>query len=403
MKILDYLRLSGGSVNSPRALKGQLYLKNGIVYDETGPRIVQFVSDFPALRILQDNPAEEEATCRAIVRANRHGARVFYGLAESEDDYGGFWRGAMVNPYSCTYKQLVPMLQMYDYYGLKLHLSGGYKFEHGWNEERDFLNWMVDTIIKEGKQHVIGLLEWRNEFNVTSPYGGDSEETYAHGKEAMEIFKRIGCLVTMGSPGEDDPAIRRSICDGTSDIAGIDGMRGMSGDLMMKHAHRFYYDGRYKGGYKVNGKQPALWVLEPTGPDGVNGDVYLPLDTPAFVFGMYCIYALTGQANSYFSGPSVRHRRPLDSTWGFYELPELVDAFFPQDIGLWTGPTWFINPDRSLFISVVAEAWNLLPDMDKHVRQWQILYYDGVMEEGTGPIRPQRADWKACAVRGEYK
>lgn len=384
-------------------LIGQLLQRNGVVYDANGPRIVQFVSDFPALRIHFDNPSETYRTIDAIVRAGRHGARIFYGLAESEEDYGGYWKGAMVNPYTHTMETLIPVMRLYRNAGLKVHLSGGYKFARGWSEEISFLTWMITTIAREKLHDTVGLFEWRNEFQITSPYGGDSPETYQYGDMACKLASSIlGCLTTLGSPGEDDPAIKRTL-QGVETIAGIDGERGMSGDLIMKHAHRFYYDGRYKGYYRdPEGDQAALWVLEPTGPDGVNGDVYLPEDTPAYVYGLHMTYALTGQAVSYFSGPAVRHKRPLDTTWGWYELPKLV-KFFPEDIGTYTGPTWFVKNNGKRFYSVVAEAWNLLGQLDTQVKTWEVQYHDGVIEAGSGPIRLQRKDWRACAVRGELR
>lgn len=74
---------------------------------------------------------------------------------------------------------------------------------------------------------------------------------------------------------------------------------------------------------------------EPRGPNGPGGgDVTEPIEQPDEIFALYTMHVLTGQASTYFNGPGAATRAPLDSTWGFKELPKLWrDLEIPEDIG----------------------------------------------------------------------
>lgn len=420
---------------------------NGIIADANGRiRQIHGCSDFPQPRIWLDDQPEIERTLDSMVRARRVMCRSFYGLAESETDYGGYWAGRMVNPYDHMQRALVPLAHAYDVRGLKMHLTGGYRFAGGWPEEKAFIQWLARTLRDDCPPNILALFSWRNEFPLTSPYGGDSVETYAHGAEACQIMREaLGCLTTMGAPGEDDDAIARSIEH--TQIAAIDGMRGMEGQLMMKHADRFAYAGRYQGKYRGRG----LHVVEPTGPNthpdaralqkgevagagtgagllaamrggsfatrnmlahppgaagaksldaaaGSGDDVYLPLNDRAYVFGYYGTHAVTGQACSYFSGPSVRHHVPLNAAWGFDELVPLL-SFIPDDVASWGGWTYFQRGNE--FVTVGAEAWGTIERPPRPVKSWTALFYDGTVQEGGG-TPALAAGYKAAIVKGTF-
>lgn len=420
---------------------------NGIIADANGRiRQIHGGSDFPQVRLQADDPQEVERTLDTFVRARRLVCRSFYGLAESETDYGGYWAGRMVNPYNHTQRVLVPLAKAYDVRGLKMHLTGGYRFPGGWTEEKAFIQWMARTLRDDCPPNILAVFSWRNEFPITSPYGGDSTETYAHGAEACQIMRdALGCLTTMGAPGEDDDAIVRSIEH--TQIAAIDGNRGMSGQLMMKHADRFAYAGRYQGKYRGRG----LWVVEPTGPNtnpdtrslskslagsgagsgllahvrggsfatrnmlahppiaasarsldapaGSGDDVYLPLNDLAYLFGYYATHTVTGQACSYFNGASVRHHVPLNKPWGFDQLVPLL-AFMPDDVASWSGWTYFQRGNE--FVTVGAEEWGTIERPPRPVKSWTALFYDGTTQEGSGTpaLGP---GYKAAIVKGTFR
>jgi hypothetical protein len=391
-----YWLLSSGASGHP--LKGKLYTKGGVFYDDEGPRMVQFWSDFPALRVFNDRPTEALQALDSGVKAGRHGMRVFYGLAENETDYGGFWSGAMVLP-DLAKATLIPYMQQCKERGLKVQLTGGHKYAVEPQDEVAFVQWMAQAIKSANLADTVALFEWRNEYPLTSPWG-DSDMTYTVGVQCMQIMRdALGCICTMGSPGEDDPTIIKSIEH--SEVAGIDFGRDYTGDLLMKHAHRAYYDGRYHGYYKGR----ALWVTEPTGPNGnlPNGcaDVYLPLEDPEWLYGLHAIYAVTGQACSYFNGTSVRHKCALDQTWGFHELPKLL-AFMPETIGTWMGPTWFMNPlNMKEFVTVVAALWGVHDRPPSPIKTWTVQYFDGSTTSGSGPIT-LKPGTKAVIIKGEF-
>jgi hypothetical protein len=81
---------------------------------------------------------------------------------------------------------------------------------------------------------------------------------------------------------------------------------------------------------------------EPVGPDAPGDtEVYLELPEhredardPRWLWGVHAMHVMTGQATFFFSGPSVRWRRPLGDVWGFAELPVLL-AEMPRDVGQW--------------------------------------------------------------------
>ena len=384
-----------------RALVGPVRAKDGIFYDATGPRRVIGYSDFPALRIFQDDPAEAERTLAAARAAGWQYVRIAFALAENETDYGGYWRGAHVHPETTTKRVLVPFAKLAQRYGIRLHLFGGYSWcvanPRGCRtDEIAFIRWMAETLRDEGLAESVVLFEWRNEYVINAPWRG-GPESYSVAREAIELWKRtVGSPTTMGSPGEDDPAIARSVRETGADVAAIDFERGLPGYQLMKRAHRAYYDGRYKRGYLG----ASLFATEPTGPQGVGGDVTWPLDDPQFVYGLASVYAVSGQAFTFFNGPAVRHRRPIDSTFGFYELPRLL-AHIPEDIGTYVGPSWFTKGTR--FVTVLAEQWAMHAVPPRPVRAWSLVTLGGVVLDGIGPTVNPPAGWKAAIITGEWQ
>lgn len=390
-----------------RPLQMPLRVVNGVVTDAAGLSRILGYSDFPALRIFEDDQPEELSTLRAARSAGYQFVRVAYTLAENETQDGGYWRGAHVHP-NLSRRQLIPFARAAKAAGIKLHLFGAYNWckdtaigPRGCKDaEIEFAREMFTALRDAGLEDEIALLEWRNEWNLTSPWGTgpDSYEVYRRWSAlARSILPSV--LVTMGSPGEDDPLIRTTFLH-PLDLASIDGMRGMSGPLYMKHANGFYYRGRFQGGYG----QHALWVTEPTGPQGIGGDVYIPLDDRDYLLGLYGTYLVTAQTLTFFNGPAVRHRRPIDSTWGFYELPRLL-ANIPEDIGTYRGPTWFTK--GSQFVAVLAEEWgeHKCPDYPRcrAIKSWRFVNsLGGLQPGGNGPI-VLTPGWKAGIFLGEWQ
>jgi hypothetical protein len=406
----------------PFALQGRLYAKGGIWYDATGPVLPQFFHCMPLVRVFNDNTEKFQAALQAGVDAGRHGIRFGYNLVESEDQDNGYWRGCHV-PLDMGMELSVPVHEALANAGLKSHIFGANNFGGDWSKERAWLQQLLTRIADAGYAETVGLFSWRNEPFMTSPYGGHSQDTYTHGAEAMAMAREIlGCAVSMGAMGEDDGYITGTITNGkwmTNDGvyapsvpsgfyegAGIDFSRGHPGEVMVKRLDRAYYDGRYHGKYQGG----ALWNIEPTGmndavPPGCVGDVYYPLDDPAFLFTYHLRGALDGMACSFFNGPSVRYAYPIDTGYGFHELPAFIRDWIPPDIGLWTGPTFMIRGNE--FVTVLCEAWGYIGDPShplksiegRAVESWRALFYDGAVISGSGPIGLVPG-WKGACLRG---
>jgi hypothetical protein len=62
--------------------------------------------------------------------------------------------------------------------------------------------------------------------------------------------------------------------------------------------------------------------------------VYQPVNDPNNILAIYTMQVITGQASTYFSDPSLASREPLETTWGFTNLPRLWQEMeIPEDIG----------------------------------------------------------------------
>jgi hypothetical protein len=384
-------------VNTSRPLTGLLTIRDGILYDAIGPRRAFGYTDMPALRIWDDNQLEELSTLDAAHAAGYQYVRIAYGLAETETQDGGYWRGAMVSP-ELAQRTLIPFAKAAWSRGIRLHLFGGH--DYGTPQvELDFIRWMANAFRDNGLSDAIALFEWRNEWTLTYPKrtpGYDRTSPWDLARQASQIMHdATGCLTTMGSPGEDDAAIQQTI-SGAMQVAAIDLGRGYSGSGLMKHVTTVYYHGRYQGFFKG----ALLWATEPTGPQGVDGDVYLPLNDTDYLWGYYATYAVTGQVVTFFNGPAVRHRTRIDSTWGFYELPKLLRNI-PEDIGTYRGPSWFTNGKQ--FYAVLAEEWGMHMHPDRPIKWWRMIRATGFAVEGDGPTIKVAPGWKAALFVGEWQ
>jgi len=196
------------------ALVGRLVARNGLFYDDTGPRLPQFFHVMPLIRVFHDDRAKFDQALAAGVKAGRHGIRFGYTLVETETQDGGYWAGCHV-PLDMAMDLMCPVLEALANASLRAHIFGANNFGGNWTTERDWIRQLLQKIADAGHSETVALFSWRNEPFMTSPYGGHSQETYTHGAEAMQIAKdTLGCITCMGAMGEDDGYIAGTVVHG---------------------------------------------------------------------------------------------------------------------------------------------------------------------------------------------
>lgn len=380
------------------ALIGKARKVDGVIHDDTGPRLIHGYIDMPAVRIVADDLAEAERTLDDAAEAGRHVLKAACCLCESEDQNNGFWRGRIVLPELARSGALVKLADMVRDRAMKLWLFGSHNFGGSAARLLDFWRWMADALFEAGHADTMLGFEWYSEFPLTSPWG-DGDESYVHAAECLKVVRdRLGCLTTMGAPGEDAAALIRTASVG--DIVSVDLGRDYSGPDLMHHAHTIYNEGRFHR--KYDGGRALLVSTEPTGPDvGSGGDMYVPLEDPEWIFGYQAIFAAYYQASFYFNGAGVRHHVPIIQGYGCREFPRMFDAFLPPDCSTWTGPSWLVRGNQ--FVIVVARAWDMLGRPPRPVAEWTALFHDGSTEQGTGTIVfRHHENWRTCVVKGTF-
>jgi hypothetical protein len=98
------------------------------------------------------------------------------------------------------------------------------------------------------------------------------------------------------------------------------------------------------------------------------------------------MHALTGQASVYFNGPAVRSHAPLESTWGFTQLPALFAHQLPEDLVVWEHGSnrhggieyWW---QGKAFRTATTKEWDTSPPQP--IARWT-LYAGDEVAEGTG-------------------
>jgi hypothetical protein len=142
-----------------------------------------------------------------------------------------------------------------------------------------------------------------------------------------------------------------------------------------------YYEGNWRGFPK------AFWEGEPAGP---GQDSFDRMDDPASLTALYGEMAWTGQASVRFQGAAVRSRQPLESEWGFTELPQIL-ANLPEDIATWDretaahGAILYMTKGAQFATSIFTE-WDSTPP--RPIGSWTLYTGTSVI---TGSGNPPKA------------
>lgn len=383
-----------------RPLIGPLRIQDTMFRDDSGWRRVLFCSWFPALRILRDDPAEFERQMNAIAAAGYQGLRVFLAVG----GWTPYWDGREVVPirfqkahFDGNHLRPVfdgPWLEAWPDYDdllrrlaracrsrkLRLHVTTGDMqiIDRDGTQEIALHHRWAQILAEEGGSDLVALYEVTNEF-VINRFGGDSTQSIAQMGQVIQAVKSYlpNVLTAMGAIPQDE------------EVAELEKM-SMHGEVCVSHTTRspfdkclkrtfglVYWEGNYRG-FSKPFKQG-----EPAGP---GEDSYQRLDEPAALVALYAMHALTGQDSNWFQGAAVRSHRPLESDWGFREMPALLATLLPEDIAQWEHGSdrhggieyWWKGTD---FRTATYREWNTNPP--RPIASWTL--YTGVdIATGTG-------------------
>lgn len=391
-------------VPTRRPLIGPLRVVNKLFHDDTGPRRVFFCSWFTALRILRDDPAEFYRQLDAIATEGYQGIRVFFAVG----GWSTYWDGREIAPVTFRkwfhsretglhrpasfgetiqawpdYDDLVrELLRACRQRALRVHQAVGdmqilFPDAAGQAAELAFTERIARICAEEGGLEVMALVGDVNEY-PQNHYGADSPASIAQIGRTLAIWRRHipNVLTTMGASISEEPdQLFESITHG--DVCAAHTSRGMPLALRRTHA-LVHWEGHYRSFPK------PFWQGEPMG-WGAAVSVDRITDN-AYGVALYAMHALTGQASNYFNGPAIHSREPLESTWGFTELPRLFDACLPEDLATWDhgnngrgGIEYWWRGDR--FLSATYAEWDTSPP--RPVASWTLHRGDDVIT-GTG-------------------
>jgi hypothetical protein len=400
-------------------LKGRVYVQGAQWYDATGPVHLFFHHDMPLLRLLDEDPAEASRGLDAIASI---GSGVRFMVRVSHDnnvppDPGDYWYGRSVSE-EMRRAHLITALDMIAARGLKACLTMGSRFP---NDKAETSMWLetADMIVAAKHSETIAIAEHRNEPNMTSQYHWeDRAQAWALAKSTMQEFKRrVGCIITGGSWGDNDQVVPAS--DGM-DALDMHEERSMADCI--HHIHSAWNDAVFHQGYR---KQ--IWGGERPGPNhpypentnthpnaSLGGDMYVGNDDPELQWGVVSTAHAHGQGTAWLTGPGVRRRVPLDSTsrWGVVE--RLLHQYIWADTGSWRGTnaSWRTSgdpTDKRVLFAVLrvgephsATNWeHMLQAPPFPLAAWTAIGPDGPTDSGTGaPYGKIKGNWKFRLIVG---
>lgn len=384
-----------------RPLVGPLRVQDKMFRDDSGWRRVLFCSWFPALRILRDNPAEFERQINAIAAANYQGIRVFLAVG----GWSTYWDGREVAPIRFQkanfdgnhlrpafnghwieawpdYDELLrTLLRACRARKLRVHVTTGDMqiIDPAGSQELDLQRRFARICAEEGGSEVIALAEVTNEFPLNR-YGGESPESIAQMGRVIDIWRQAipGVLTAQGAipQNEEVAALQKASTHG--DVCVSHTTRDPFAMCLKRTFGLIYYEGQYRGFPK------AFKQGEPAGP---GKDSYARLDDPPSLVALYAMHALTGQDSNWFQGAAVRSHAPLESEWGFTEMPAILAQHLPEDIAQWShgsdqhGGIEFWWRDGQFRASLMSD-WNPAPP--RPIASWTV-YPSGQSGAGTPP------------------
>jgi hypothetical protein len=317
-----------------RQLSGQVRRVGRSLGDASGPRIVHGCSDFAALpKFHQDR----DRTLREldVVAAHQQYVRVLWRLnGWMWSGEGSLWPNAnlSVDPSRDGWydEVLRGYLTACHERGLRVNLSSG-----------DMNNWSraqaedgfrrTAQIAASVSPDLVWLGAVTNELRGTMQ-GGESDENIRFCEHLLGIWQQHypWGMRAVSDPGSQDKAGMKRLAGGAANMALIHDVRWEAPDAIRRAFNSMY----------ENFPDDPVGQDEPTGPNGspphgpFTRHVYQPIEDHDDLLAIYTMHAITGQASTYFNDPALVSREPLDSTWGFKEIPAAWRAMeIPEGIG----------------------------------------------------------------------
>jgi len=295
--------------------------------DDSGPRVVHGCSWFPAL-IEAHWDWDRFHRQLVIIAQHQQYVRILWRLN------GWKWTttGLTVDPLRDTWfdatlrKVLIACRDL----GLRVNLSSGDMNNASWVQLQEMFT-RVAQISASVDQQTVWLSAIANEMRGTwSP--GETDDNVAKMADLSTITQRYyPWNHHAGSdPGDMDRAGMIRLAPSPCNTALVHTRPG--GDIT--NFVRRTFNNAYEN-------YPNLPIVEdePSGPNGSHQGpnsqlVYQPIERPEELFALYTMQVLVGSASTYFNDPALVSRQPLESTWGFKELPELWRKMgIPEDVG----------------------------------------------------------------------
>lgn len=391
-----------------RPLVGPLRVQDKMFADEAGWRRVLFCSWFPALRILRDNPSEFERQINAIASAGYQGIRVFLAVG----GWTPYWDGREVAPIRFEkgifdgnhlrpkpsgrfidawpdYDDLLrAMLRACRSRKLRLHVTFGDMqiICPDAGAEQELHRRLSRICAEEGGRDVIALAEMTNEFPLNR-YGGESDQSIAQMGRLIDIWRQTipGVVTAMGAIPQNEEPSSLSKASTHGEACAVHVTRDPAAMALKRCFGLVNWEGNWRAFPK------PYWEGEHVGP---GPDSYQRLDDPAFLVAIYAMHALTGQASVWFQGAAVRSMAPLESEWGFSEMPSILEVL-PEDIGTWEhasngrgGIMYFFRGQQ--FATATCAEWDVSPP--RPIASWtlhsgtNVIHGTGTPPQSTGLI-----------------
>jgi hypothetical protein len=328
-------------------LVGYLRAQGTVWHDDTGPRAVRLCSYFPAIRVYRDNPDLFRRNLDSMV-GYWHGARIFWCLM------GDPWDGVSSPAKNTTDLQVdvrwpdyddlfVAVLKEFASRGLRVAITSGTLYpEQLPNAAAQYAQ--IGWLCKSVNDQTVILNSVINEPGMTSPYG----DGYTGGKVDPAPWATYHQLLNRfraeypwnhhgtGCQGGDPEAIENGgypsgVILGSKPQATFAAVQGTR--FPWQNALERAFD----MGYRV---RPAVKVPvleeEPSGNNGTVPAVFQPMDNPDVLFAYYTLKLVTGQALISLNSCGLWEQNPLDSVWGFREMPLLwAQMGLPESVGEW--------------------------------------------------------------------
>jgi hypothetical protein len=310
-----------------RKLVGPVRLIGRSFGDDTGPRILHGCTDFGGV-VKYHEDRDKALASLDVTAAHQQYIRVAYRLN------GWLWTtsGLTLDPSRDAWWEdsMRGYLQACHDRGLRVMLTCA--------DMNDWTDAQMDDGVRRAAQiaasvspTVVWLHEWNELRSIWRP--GDENDAQV---EKLRALSRIWQQhYPWSQRGLSDPASQdrdgmKRLSQDPATVALIHNVRWSAADAI-RRAFNAPYD-NWPGKPIVEG--------EPTGPNGsppqsdFSRHVYQPTEDHDDLAAIYTMLAITGQGVTYFNDPALVSREPLDSTWGFKEIPALWRQMeIPEHIG----------------------------------------------------------------------